>query len=653
MCGIAGFFDPGLRLAAADHAAIGERMAQAIRHRGPDDSGVWTDAHAGIVLAHRRLSIIDTSPLGHQPMVSPGGRYWIVFNGEIYNYRELRAGLDDAGRSLRGGSDTEVLLARFERDGIEGALGRAVGMFALAVWDRDTRVLTLARDRMGEKPLYYGWVDGRFVFGSELKALRAHPGWQGTIDRGAVALLMRHNYVPAPHAIYEGIYKLPPGSLLAVDARMATAAGAAGPRAWWTLGGAIETARNGPRPASEEEATAGLEARLRESVRQQMIADVPLGALLSGGIDSSLVVALMQSQSPNPVKTFTIGFREQRFNEAEHAAAVAAHLGTEHHELYVTPDEAREVIPSLPAMYDEPFSDSSQIPTFLVARLARRQVTVALSGDGGDELFCGYDRYFVGDRLWRRIGIVPVAVRRGLSGALRRLPPSLQRMAVEVIARTAGRHIKMKPSADLFRRLLDMLAMPTARAMYRDLVSHWKDPQALVPGSRELPTALDTGGGCPAFDSFVEQMMCLDAVSYLPDDILVKVDRASMAVSLETRIPMLDHRVVEYAWGLPLEWKHRGRESKRILRNILYKYVPRDLLERPKMGFGVPLAAWLRGPLREWAGDLLSPERLAAEGIFEPDLVARRWREHLEGDYNWHYYLWDVLMFQAWREQGA
>jgi len=662
MCGIAGFFDPQGRLAGDGHAAAGERMADALRHRGPDDAGVWRDADAGVVLAHRRLSIIDTSPLGHQPMPSASGRYCISYNGEIYNYRELRAGLDDGGRSLRGGSDTEVLLALFERDGVSGALAATVGMFALAVWDRATRTLTLARDRMGEKPLYYGWVAGRFVFGSELKALRAHPGWQAQLNRDAIALLMRHNYIAAPHSIYREVYKLPPGCTLAVspglaassasfDPHPAATADRPAPRPYWSL--AESVAQSQPFAGTEEEAVAGLEELLRQSVRQQMIADVPLGALLSGGIDSSLVVALMQAQSSAPVKTFTIGFNEERFNEAVHAAEVARHLGTDHTELYVTPQEAREVIPSLPAMYDEPFSDSSQIPTYLVSRLARGQVTVALSGDGGDELFCGYDRYFVGNAVWRRIGRIPLGLRLALSHTLRHLPPSLQRLAAQLIGRTAGAHIKMGYTADQFRRLLDMLAMRSSRAMYRDLVSHWKDPEALVIGSREPATVLGTDASCPPLDSFIEQMMCLDTVSYLPDDILTKLDRASMAVSLETRIPLLDHRVVEFAWRLPLAWKLQGTETKRILRRILYKYVPRDLLERPKMGFGVPVGPWLRGPLREWAGDLLSPERLRAQGIFSADLVSQRWQEHLAGDYNWHYYLWDVLMFQAWQEQGA
>jgi len=657
VCGIAGFVDPATAAAPGAEQAVRD-MALAIAHRGPDDAGAWIDSDAGVALGHRRLAVIDLSPAGHQPMVSASGRYVISYNGEVYNYRELAAQARARGTTFRGASDTEALLAAVEEHGVHGALQRSVGMFAFALWDRKERRLYLARDRMGEKPLYYGWCGRAFVFASQPAALARFPGWRGEVDRDALALLMRHNYVPAPYSIYRGIYKLPPGCMLELSAAVLAGAeafsphplregeGVTRPRRYWSLAGAAGAA---PLRITLDEAVERLHAQLGRAVSEQMVADVPVGALLSGGIDSSLIVSLMQAQAAGRVRTFTIGFHEQWYNEAEHAKAVARHLGTEHTELYVTPKQALEVIPRLPLLYDEPFSDSSQIPTFLVSQLAREQVTVALSGDGGDELFGGYSRYRVADGLWRRMRWVPAPLRVAAARALAALPASLQVRLLRTLGSAFGADMKIAYTPEQFVRLLDMLASRTPAALYRDLVSHWKRPETLVIGGSEPITALtgtDVGDGLA---SFTEQMMYLDSVSYLPDDILAKVDRASMGVSLEVRVPLLDHRVVELAWSLPRA-QRVGDAGKRLMRRLLDRYVPRELIERPKMGFGVPLGDWLRGPLREWAEALLDEGRLRREGYFAPAPVRRAWLEHLEGKRDWNYYLWDVLMFQAWNE---
>jgi asparagine synthase (glutamine-hydrolysing) len=625
-------------------------MTRVIAHRGPDDEGQWIDEVSGVALGHRRLSIVDLSPAGHQPMTSASGRYVMVYNGEIYNHQDLRDSLG-AG-PWRGHSDTETLLAGIEAWGLDEALKRTIGMFAIVLWDKEAGVLTLARDRLGEKPLYYGWQgqgrDAAFVFGSELKALRAHPAFANDIDRDALCLQLRHNYIPAPHSIYRGIRKLLPGHILQLPLRMVSAQEWPQSRAYWTVADAVRAGKENPFTGSDHDAVAELDALLRDAIRRQMVADVPLGAFLSGGIDSSTVVALMQVQSARPVKTFTIGFAEESYSEAAYARAVAEHLGTEHTELSVSPQQALDVIARLPMLYDEPFADSSQIPTFLVSQLARQHVTVSLSGDAGDELFGGYDRYFKAQRLWNAIQRMPRPVRQGLGGLLSGPTPRLAEGFGRLLGTLSGDHAW---GFSVSRRAAILTALLHARdrgAFYLDFVSDWLEPNQMVIGGREPATALSNSEF--KLDDFVEQMMAVDTVSYLPDEILAKVDRAAMGTSLETRVPFLDHRVVEFAWRLPLSMKVRDGRGKWILRQVLDKYVPAKLIDRPKMGFGVPIDSWMRGPLRDWAETLLSESRLRQEGFFKPELIRRRWAEHLSGKCNWRYLLWDVLMFQAWLE---
>lgn len=671
MCGLTGFWQPS-GFSAERATTTLDAMATAIAHRGPDDSGVWIGADAGIGLAHRRLSILDLSPAGHQPMLSPSGRFVLVFNGEIYNHLELRQELernhssssidaDDSPspptplpggegsrRTWRGHSDTETLLAGFEAWGIAATLQRAIGMFAIAVWDRAERTLTLARDRLGEKPLYYGWQGDAFLFGSELKALKAHPAFRAGIDRDALSLLLRHNYLPAPYTIYQGIHKLPPGTLLTLSS--AARPSDAAPIPYWSLREVAEQGQAHPFQGDEREAIAALDELLRDAVRRQQLADVPLGAFLSGGVDSSTIVALMQAQSSQPVKTFTIGFHESAYNEAHYAQAVARHLGADHTELYVTPEETRAVIPRLPEIYDEPFADSSQIPTFLVAQLTRRHVTVSLSGDAGDELFGGYNRYLLASAIWRKIGWLPASVRSFAARGMTTLSPTGWDRLYRALTGWLPPRLRFSQPGDKAHKLAEILTAASPELIYRDLISHWKQPTDLVIGATEPPTIPSNREGWARLAEFDHRMMYLDAMSYLPDDILVKVDRAAMAVSLETRVPFLDHRVVEFAWRLPLALKIRHGQGKWILRRVLDQYVPRTLIERPKMGFGVPLDRWLRGPLRDWAEALLDESRLRQEGFFRPEPIRRKWAEHLAGTRNWQYYLWDVLMFQAWQE---
>ena len=642
MCGIAGVMGQPI----TELTSSVRNMVASIRYRGPDDSGVWCDERVGIALGHARLSILDLSPEGHQPMISASGRYVISYNGEVYNFAELRTELEQAGAKFRGHSDTEVMLAAFEEWGIEKAVQRFVGMFAFALWDRADQVLTLARDRMGEKPLYYGWQGNTFLFGSELKALKAHPAFQGEIDRAALTLLLRHNYIPAPYSIYKGIRKLLPGTYL--NLLMGKREGE--PVCYWSVRGVAERGQAHPFAGSETEAVMALEAHLLESIGPQMIADVPLGAFLSGGVDSSTVVALMQAQSSRPVKTFTIGFHEEGYDEAQHAKSVARHLGTEHTELYVMPKEVMNVIPRLPALYDEPFSDASQIPTFLVSELARRHVTVSLSGDGGDELFGGYNRYFWATSIWRRVGWAPQPLRAALAGALTALPPSAWNGLFRGLSRFLPVGWRYANPGDKLHKLAEILAVRTPEEIYLGLVSHWKQPTEVVLGTHEPPTVLTDLAQWTGLPDFEQRMMYLDQMVYLPDDILTKVDRAAMSVSLETRVPFLDHRVVEFAWSLPLSMKIRHGQGKWLLHQVLYRHVPKELIERPKMGFGVPLDMWLRGPLKGWAEELLDEARLRREGYFDPRPIRRKWAEHLTGSRNWSYYLWDVLMFQAWLE---
>lgn len=644
MCGLTGFWQQNVGPAGLAHVA--GAMAERIAHRGPDDSGVWTDQSAGLALAHRRLSIVDLSAAGHQPMLSANGRYVLAYNGEIYNHLDLREELEDLGAApqWRGHSDTETLLACIEAWGLETTLKRSVGMFAFALWDRKARTLALARDRAGEKPLYYGWQGDAFLFGSELKALRAHPAFNASVDRGALALLLRHNYIPAPYSIHQGIFKLPPGTWL----QIAPGQRDAQPHAYWSLADVAERGTADPFTGSDAEAVDELARLMGRAVAGQQVADVPLGALLSGGIDSSLITSLMQAQSTRRVRTFTIGFDEKAYDEATHARAVAAHLGTEHTELRLSANDALGLIPQLPSMYDEPFADSSQLPTHLVMKLARQHVTVALSGDAGDEFFGGYNRYFLGPKTWQRIGWMPAPLRHILGGAMTAMPAQTINRLAAPLARGFGIAQPGDKAHKLGRRLRHV---ESTDDLYVSLVSEWPDANAMVVDGLVPPNLLDARNEWPDLEDPVARMMALDGMTYLPDDILTKVDRASMAVSLETRAPFLDRDVMEFAWRLPMAMKLRDGKGKWILRQLLDRHVPRALIDRPKMGFGIPLDQWLRGPLRDWASDLLAEDRLRSEGYLDPKPILAAWRSHQRGEVSYGYRLWSVLMFQAWLAQ--
>lgn len=623
MCGFAGFFSGDI----APHAL--ERMGQAIEHRGPDALGCWQDETSSYGVVHLRLAIVDISPAGAQPMHSACKRYVLAFNGEIYNHQELRDRLNLLGHSpvWRGHSDTETLLECFAAWGVEETLQAAVGMFAIALWDRNQQELTLARDRAGEKPLYWGWQGQTLLFGSELKALKAHPAFNAAVDRDALSLLLRYNYIPAPHSIYKGVKKLLPGHFI-------TFCKGAGKvprsRPYWAMIKVFERAQKSSFVGSDEEAISTLEQKISRSISGQMLADVPLGAFLSGGLDSSTIVALMQQQSMSPVRTFTIGFDEPGFNEAEHAKAVARHLGTEHTELYVGAADALDIVPKLPSIYCEPFADSSQIPTFLVSKMASQNVTVALSGDAGDELFGGYNLYQFAPPLWKKLS---------------KLPLGLRKIAVRIFSGF--------PLPGKLNKLLEVFDAATQQEFYRALMSHWSTPESLVVDSVEPCTLFTASEPLQAATSFEEWMMAIDVQTYMVDDILVKVDRAAMANSLETRVPLLDHRLMEFAWELPLHMKIRNGTSKWILRQLLYQYVPKEMIERPKKGFSVPIGLWLRGPLRDWAETLLDPVLLARQGYFHPDAIRKLWQQHLAGNGDRSRQLWSILMFQAWLQENS
>ena len=623
MCGFAGVLSPF----QSNSEALGRALSTMLAHRGPDGEGIWDDPVGGVLLVHRRLAILDTTNAGEQPMHSPCGQYVIAYNGEIYNHLELRRQLAEEGRAVNwhGHSDTETLIRCISAWGLKATLSRLVGMFAFALWDKKNRLLSLARDRVGEKPLYWGWQKGALLFGSELKALKAHPDFEGEVDRNALSLFLRHNYIPSPHSIYKGIHKLPPGHFLTVSAFEGPNSGE--PQPYWSVNEVVADGMRDPFTGTDAGAKDILHQGLIASVKGQMLSDVPLGAFLSGGVDSSLVAALMQSQSSSPVRTFAIGFDDARYNEAQHASAVAKHLGTNHTELYVTAEDALNVIPSLPDIYCEPFADSSQIPTFLVTKMAKQQVTVALSGDGGDELFGGYTPYQFAPRYWNY---------------LRRVPQSLRSVAGSVLGGL--------PLPDKFLKLAGVMDAENREMFYRKVMSHWLSPDAVVLGGHEYPTALNDASRWPEVDSYEHWMMAMEAQMYMPEDILVKVDRAAMANSLETRVPLLDHRLMELAWRLPLHMKIRGGQGKWILRQVLYDYVPKELIERPKKGFSVPMADWLRGPLRDWAESLLDEKRLRNEGYFQPGIIRRAFAEHLSGKRDHSNRLWSILMFQAWLE---
>lgn len=638
MCGIAGFLDCTPNRTAEELAAVVGSMSDAISHRGPDDDGLWVDARAGVALGHRRLSIVDLSEEGHQPMISRSGRFVVVFNGEIYNYPELRKELDLRGASpqWRGHSDTEVLLAACEAWGVEGAVQRSNGMFAIAIWDAAERQLILIRDRMGEKPLYYGWHGEVLLFGSELRAIEAYTGFSRTLNRRAASAFLRFGYVPTPLSIYEGIRKLEPGRIARIPSSRARRETI---KSYWEVPTCGTVGRVDPRAAVNQ-----LHDLLASAVKSRMHADVPLGAFLSGGIDSSTVAALMQASGSSKVRTYSIGFEDRRHNEAVHAAAVAKFLGTDHEELYVTAADALQVVPQLPSLYDEPFADSSQIPTYLLSKLTRRHVTVALSGDAGDELFGGYVRYLQARKLLKLYRTVPHPARHLLARALRGVAGPLWDRACAF----GPRSLAVGLSADRLAKLADVVQLGGYRQMYARLVSQWQDPLAIAPSLPTPPTALDDEVLAEKIGEPLPWMMYLDQVMYLPDDILVKVDRASMAVALEARVPFLDHKVVEFAAGLPLSVKIKRGQGKWILRQVLYRYVKRDMVERPKQGFGIPLASWLRGPLRDWAEELLAPSALAASGLLEPAPIRAVWAAHQTGRANHQYPLWVVLMLQSW-----
>lgn len=641
MCGIAGIWDQHARSAPEALINATRRMADTLRHRGPDAGDVWYDAAAGLALGHRRLAIIDLSPAGAQPMVSSCGRFVISFNGEVYNFNQLRPELEALGRRFRGHSDTEVIVEGAAQWGVEETVKRLIGMFAMALWDRQERILYLVRDRLGIKPLYWAKHGDALIFGSELKALRAYQAWTPSLNRDALAAYLRLSYVPGTMTIYQGVSRLPPGSILTARAGSAPEL-----HAFWSLEDVARDGQHARFTGSESDAVEQLDALLSDAVTRRMIADVPLGAFLSGGIDSSTVVALMQANNTGKVRTFSIGFRDSDYNEAEHAKAVAAHLGTDHTELYIEPEHALDAIPRLPEMYDEPFADASQIPTFLVSAMTRQHVTVALSGDGGDEVFGGYNRYFQLRRLRRALEFLPQGATQAMAGMIDALPANAWSICANVVPGKIG--------TSQLRDKMQKLAFTLeggGQDFYQRVISHWWNAQELVPGAKAPHFIADDPRIATLITDPAERMQFLDTLTYLPDDILTKVDRASMAVSLEARVPLLDHRVVAFSWSLPPRWKARPGMGKYLLRRVLDRYVPRPLIDRPKAGFAVPIDSWLRGPLRDWAESLLDEARLKREGVLAPAPIREKWREHLDGKRNWQYLLWDVLMFQAWQER--
>lgn len=643
MCGITGFWSFGNHPEGLASDRIVQEMADQLTSRGPDSSGVWWEKEQNLAFGHRRLAIVDLSETGHQPMQSASGRFVITYNGEVYNAADLREPLVAKGYPFRGTSDTEVILAACEVYGVEEAVQQLIGMFAFALWDAKEHKLHLVRDRLGIKPLYWGFHQGTLFFGSQLKSFRPHPLWRPDLNREALPAYFRFGYIAGPSSIYKGIQKLSPGCMATIDGLDKATV-----KPYWTLDKAVEEGKSQQPDLSPSEWIDRLDSLLRDAVKRCMVSDVPIGAFLSGGVDSSTVVALMQAQSSRPVQSFSIGFEEAGYNEAPHAAAIARHLGTQHHEHYLKPSEALEIIPTIPQWCDEPFADSSQIPTFLVSRLAQRHLKVCLSGDGGDECFAGYNRYFLANRLWKRLSPLPLFLRQAAATGIRCLSPSQW----DILGKGMGQKSSI---GDRAHKLASLLTCPDRTALYLNLVSLWDDPESLVRhregASGTLPPAWLMGMN-RLQSSFVEDMQYIDSLTYLPDDILSKVDYASMAVSLESRVPLLDHRVVEFAWSVPLELKLKHPEGKWILRQVLKRYVPETLTERPKMGFGVPIDQWLRGALRPWAEDLLSESSLNDSGL-NAQAIRQRWHEHLSGTRNWHYSLWPVLMFQAWRQDVA
>lgn len=640
MCGFTGFLSLGTISQSSFEPTI-QRMNDMLVSRGPDSSGIWFDSAQGIAFGHRRLAIQDLSPAGHQPMDANSGRYTMVFNGEIYNHLDLRKLLPNI--SWRGHSDTETILAAIDAWGFKETLEKLIGMFAIALWDKHCNKLFLARDRLGEKPLYYGTHKGSFIFGSELKALKQHPSFHPEVDRNVLCLYMRHNCVPAPYCIYQNTFKLMPGTFLEIDNSLNIQT-----TSYWSATDVISANNQSQFTGSASEAVTELDRVLSKAVTRQVISDVPLGAFLSGGVDSTSIVALMQANTTKPVKTFTMGFDNKAYNEAEHAKLVAQHLGTDHTEMYVSPSDALNVIPNLHTIYDEPFADSSQIPTYLVSKLAKSEVTVALSGDGGDELFAGYNRHQLAHQVWPKVSKLPYALRRVMATGITQFSPN----QLDKLSPYLPKSMKMRTLGDKLHKASSVIAAKDDASLYLGLVSQWKDPSNVVLGGVE-PNSIITTNKLMNELSTPERMMALDMMTYMPDDILTKVDRAAMAVSLETRVPMLDHSVVEFAWQLPMSIKLKGGVTKWPLRELLYQYVPKELVERPKMGFALPLSEWLRGSLKDWAEDLLQPLRLQKEGYINETVVTKMWREHLSGKQNHTAQLWCVLMFQQWLQSEA
>jgi asparagine synthase (glutamine-hydrolysing) len=663
MCGIAGFLDPKRRLSAPMEQIL--NMLTVLAHRGPDNHGVWFDSSMGIGLGHRRLSIMDLSSEGNQPMVSRGGRYVIAYNGEIYNHREVRKDLEKSTDELivwRGHSDTEVLLAAIEEWGLNSVLRRINGMFAFVLWDRKEQILHLARDRMGEKPLYYGWVGDTLLFASELKALKAIPLFSGEIDRNALSLFIRYNYIPYPYSIYKGFYKLPQASILSIPQKYqigkhgffpypdAHDRGGLSPVTYWSMTKVATQSLESRFNGTYEEIIGELEKLMLDAVELRMEADVPLGAFLSSGIDSSLVVALMQRQSSRPIKTFSIGSNNRSYDEAQDARVVANYLGTDHTQLYISPQEALQVIPLLPRLYDEPFADSSQIPTYLVSELARRQVVVSLSGDGGDELFAGYNRHFISRKIWNKIRHIPKTFRKEVSTAMMSIPTKYWDKVLSSLGGIVQTRFNANIRSDRLHKLALIIGSSSPEEMYLKLVSNWAEPESVVVNCVEPSSVVMEREQWPDIPDFTERMMFLDLVTYLPDDILVKVDRASMGVGLESRVPFLDHRVVEFSWKVPIWMKIKNGKGKWIIRQILKKYLPQEVVERPKKGFDFPINNWLRGSLRDWAESLLDSSRIQQEGYLNSVTIEKEWRRYLSCESNSFQRLWSICMFQAWLE---
>jgi len=642
MCGIAGFFHTRDNYPGSPQK-IARAMGEALDHRGPDGNGIWVDEGAQAAFSHRRLAIVDLSNAGHQPMTSKSGRMVICYNGEIYNSKEISAELTTLGVKFRGHSDTEVILEGCAHWGVRRTIKKLIGMFAIAIWDKSEKQLWLVRDRLGIKPLYWTIApEGVFIFGSELKALRAHPKCPYKVDRNAICAFMRHNYIPGPFSIYTNINKLQPGSILHLSIQEPS------PKieTYWSINNIVSANRNRYFYTDENQALSTLESILTDAVKRRMVADVPLGAFLSGGIDSSTVTAIMQANSTQPISTFSIGFEEDDFNEAIHARAVAKHLGTNHTELYVTPEQAQNVIPQLPDLYDEPFADSSQIPTYLVSAMTRKHVKVALSGDGGDELFAGYNRYFQARKMARFLNSLPSSVKSITGAAIRAFPQSFWDTAFKLVPDTK----RPSQAGDKMHKLSRVLNAE-GDEFYRRIISHWQSPSSIVIDGEEPKGIIWQSSLKNSIPDFTERMQYLDSLTYLPDDILTKVDRASMAVSLEARIPILDHRLVEFSWQLPDHMKIRNGEGKWLLRQLLYKYVPKNYTNRPKMGFGVPIGKWMKGPLKEWVEDHLSESMFKKHNILRPTPVLEKWQDHKSGRQNWQYLLWDVLMLHAWAER--